>query len=99
MEKIVPESLATAIATLKSAKYVRSGAVFGRGLHLAYVFVRLQAGWFATPRFSSLSGALMCVSKKGLQPRLMAGVFFGFGALRLTLLHKVSLHRNPRCGL
>jgi hypothetical protein len=74
-------------------------AIYGLGLHSTYLFVRLHPGWFATPRFSSLSGALMCDSKKGLQPRLLAGVFFGSGTPRLTLLHKASLHRNPRCGL
>lgn len=65
--------------TFKNAKNVRFQCFAGAGLHLVYVFVRLGLGWFATPRFSSLSGALMCDSKKGLQPRLMAGVFFVFG--------------------
>lgn len=66
--------------------------LLGAGLQLPDLFVRLHPGWFATPRFSSLSGALMCDSKKGLQPRLLAGVFFGCGPLRLTLSSAAALN-------
>jgi hypothetical protein len=38
-------------------------------------FVKLPIGRLAAPRFSSLSGALMCDSKKGLQPQLRLGFF------------------------
>lgn len=55
------------------------------GLKSSFTFVKFRSGRFAVPRFSSLSGALMCDSKKGLRPRLRAGVFFTYGPLRLTL--------------
>ena len=99
MGKIVPDSSRAGPAGSPVRKKSALPLVYGGGLQTPDLFVRLHPGWLATPRFSSLSGALMCDSKKGLQPRLLAGVFFGFGTLRLTLLHKVSLHRNPRCGL
>jgi hypothetical protein len=39
------------------------------------IFDTLQSGWFATPRFSSLSGALMCDSKKAYHPSFVLGFF------------------------
>ena len=51
--------------------------IFQRRFENIEIFDTLQPGWFATPRFSSLSGALMCDSKKAYHPSFVLGFFFG----------------------
>ena len=53
------------------------------------IFDTLHAGWFATPRFSSLSGALMCDSKKAYHPSFVLGFFLGaFLAVKVARTHE-----------